>query len=114
MNNDDDEPDLALAFKIGLEDNGFIVDAFNDPILALQSFRDKEKNNKSYALALIDVKMPKMNGFELYNEIRKLDNKVKVCFITAFDIQEEHVECLLRKPVLIEDLVKRARAKIQN
>jgi DNA-binding response OmpR family regulator len=109
----DDEPDITFALGIGLEDNGFVVDTFNDPLLALQSFK-KEKNKKSYALALIDVKMPEMNGFELYNEIRKIDDKVKVCFITAFDIQKEDVQCLIRKPVLIEDLVKRVRSKIQN
>jgi DNA-binding response OmpR family regulator len=59
-----------LALIIGLEHNGFVVDAFNDPLLALQSFKDKEKNNTSYALVLVDVKMPKMNGFELCNELR--------------------------------------------
>jgi DNA-binding response OmpR family regulator len=69
----DDESDVTLAFKIGLEDNGFVVDAFNDPILALSSF-----NQGLYSLVLLDIKMPKMNGFELYREIRKLDDKVKI------------------------------------
>jgi DNA-binding response OmpR family regulator len=55
-----------------------------------------------------------MNGFELYNEIRKIDDKVKVCFLIAFDIQKEDVECLIRKPVSIGDLVKRVRAQILN
>jgi DNA-binding response OmpR family regulator len=113
----DDEYDITFALSIGLEDNGFEVDAFNDPLLALQTFKENEdKNNKneSYALALLDIKMRKMNGIELYNEIRKIDDKVKVCFITAFDIQKEDVECLIRKPILIGDLVKRVRAKIQN
>ena len=81
----DDEPDITLAFSIGLEDSGFEVDAFNDPLLALEAFKEK----KSYDLALIDVKMPKMNGFELYKEIRRVNDKVKVCFATAFDIQKE-------------------------
>ena len=114
----DDEYDITFALSIGLEDNGFVVDTFNNPLLALQSFKEKNekenKENESYALALLDVKMPGMNGFELYNEIRKIDDKVKVCFITAFDIQKEDVECLIRKPVVIGDLVKRVRAKIQN
>ena len=82
----DDEPDITLAFSMGLEDSGFTVDAFNDPLSALESFKEEKK---SYALALLDVNMPKMNGFELYNEIRKLDDKVNVCFVTAFDIQRE-------------------------
>ena len=111
----DDEPDITFALSIGLEDNGFVVDAFNDPLLALQSFKDKkERNKESYGLALIDIRMPKMDGFELYNEMKKMDDKVKVCFITAFDIQKEDVECLIRKPVVIGDLVKIVRAKIQS
>jgi DNA-binding response OmpR family regulator len=111
----DDEPDITFVLGMGLEDNGFVVDTFNDPLLALQSFKEKEKNKKeSYALALIDIKMPKMNGFELYNEIRKIDDKVKVCFITAFDIKKEDVECLIRKPIFIGDLVKRVRAELLN
>jgi two-component system, OmpR family, response regulator ChvI len=106
----DDEPDITFALSIGLEDNGFVVNAFNDPLLALQAFKDK-KEKESFALALIDIKMPKMNGFELYNEIRKIDDKVKVCFVTAFDIEQD-VECLIRKPIVIGELVKRVRAKI--
>src|SRR5918912_3270438 len=105
---------------MGLEDNGFVVDTFNDPLLALQSFKQKEKNKKeSYALALIDIKMPKMNGFELYDEIRKIDDKVKICFVTAFDIQKEEEDdlkavatlndkkpAIIKKPITIDDLVK--------
>ena len=87
----DDEPDITFALSIGLEDNGFVVNAFNDPLLALQSFKDQKEG--SFALALIDIKMPKMNGFELYNEIRKIDDKVPICFITAFDIEKQDVEC---------------------
>ena len=115
----DDEPDITLAFSIGLEDSGFEVDAFNDPLLALEAFKEK----KSYDLALIDVKMPKMNGFELYKEIRRVNDKVKVCFATAFDIQKEDEEDLalaasnekpiiIRKPITIEDLVKRIKMEL--
>jgi DNA-binding response OmpR family regulator len=68
----DDEPDITLTFSLALEDDGFVVDAFNDPPLALLSFK-----HGLYPLALIDIKMPKMNGFELYREIRKLDDKIK-------------------------------------
>ena len=62
----DDEPDITLSFNIVLEDNGFVVDAFNDPLLALSSFKQG-----IYDLALLDIKMPKMNGFELCGEIKK-------------------------------------------
>ena len=120
----DDEPDITLAFSMGLEDNGFTVDAFNDPLSALESFKEEKK---SYALALLDVNMPKMNGFELYNEIRKIDDKVKVCFVTAFDIQREEEgdlkalgtsndekPAIIRKPITIDDLVKRVNAELSD
>jgi DNA-binding response OmpR family regulator len=123
----DDEQDITFALNIGLEDNGFVVDSFNDPILALQSFKEKNRQeNDPYALALIDIKMPKMNGFELYNQIRKIDDKVKVCFITAFEIQkDEHFSSItksndkykpniIRKPIEVDELVKRLKAIIPN
>ena len=119
----DDEPDITLAFSMGLEDNGFVVDAFNDPLLALEAFKEQKK---SYDLALIDIKMPKMNGFELFKEIRKVNDKVKVCFATAFDIQKEEEEeglkamiatsnekpIIIRKPISIENLVKRVKMEV--
>ena len=73
-----DEPDIAMAFKLALQDAGYIVDTYLDPLTALSKFR-----TTSYDLVILDIKMPKLNGFELYAEIRKVDNKVKVCFITA-------------------------------
>ena len=118
----DDEPDITLAFSMGLEDSGFTVDAFNDSLLALEAFKEE---NKSYTLALLDIKMPNMNGFELCNEMRKVNDKVKVCFVTAFDIQKEEEEDLkavttlnekpviIRKPITIDDLVKRVRAELR-
>jgi two-component system, OmpR family, response regulator ChvI len=120
----DDEPDITLGFSIGLEDAGFLVDAFNDPLLALQSF--KQKHSSHYALVLIDIKMPKMNGFELYREIRKVNDKVRVCFVTAFDLQEEDEDDLksvatsyvkpitIRKPIAIDDLVGIVKSEMMS
>ena len=71
----DDEDDINLLFKIVLEDNGYKVDTFNDPLVALQNF-----TTGSYDLSLLDMVMPKMNGFELYQKIRMLDDKVKIRF----------------------------------
>jgi DNA-binding response OmpR family regulator len=108
----DNEPDIALVFKIGLEDNGFVVDAFNDPELASANFKDG-----LYDLLLLDIKMPKMNGIEFYQRMKEIDKKVKVCFITASEIHYYEkitkellptlgARRLIRKPIKIEDLVK--------
>ena len=125
----DDEPDITLIFAMGLEDNGFTVDAFNDPIQALSNFK-----SGVYDLALIDYKMPNMNGFELYREIRKVDHKIKVCFVTAFELyyeelknkfqpssltassehKREDVKCFIPKPVDIDDLVVRINEELNS
>src|SRR5919199_4118834 len=112
----DDEHDIALAFKISLENNGFIVDTFNDPQEALSNFKVG-----LYDLLLIDVKMPKMNGFELYQEMEKIDNKAKVCFITAFEIYYKSlrelfptvkVDCFIKKPITNDELIERITTEL--
>jgi DNA-binding response OmpR family regulator len=118
----DDEPDITFAFQKGLRDRGFLtVDTVNDPRLALSSFQAG-----SYDLLLIDIVMPQMDGFGLYEEIRKLDEKVKVCFITAFDVNYkalravfpsansvEDIGCFIKKPVNVEDLVKHIEGELR-
>src|ERR687886_1499179 len=74
----DDEPDITSSFDMILQMNGFEVDTYNDPLLALSNFKPN-----SYGLALLDIRMPKMNGFELYKKIKDIDKNVEVCFITA-------------------------------
>jgi len=100
----DDEPDIANLYKLSLECDGFVVDAFNDPLLVLSNYRAG-----IYDLLLIDIKMPQMNGFELYQKLRNMGDTPKVCFITAFeefnkqfrelfpDLKEK--ACFLRKPI---------------
>jgi DNA-binding NtrC family response regulator len=114
----DDEIDITLAFKKGLESNGFMVDIYNDPVTALLNFK-----SDFYDLILVDVRMPKMNGFELYQEIEKVDKKSKVCFITAFEVYYHalreifptlEVSCFIRKPIEIDDLVKRINSEIHS
>ena len=106
----DDEPGTTLPFKLGLENYGFKVDTYNDPNLALHNF-----SNGSYDLALIDVRMEGMNGFELVQEIKRIDKNIKVCFITSFkayydSLLEEYPNmdhrCFIQKPISIEDLLK--------
>ena len=77
----DDESDIILPIKISLEDNGFEVDAFNEPLLALSNFKAN-----SYDLVILDIKMPDMNGFELYREMRKIDEKIKSSFLQQRNI----------------------------
>jgi DNA-binding response OmpR family regulator len=108
----DDEQDITTIFKMGLENNQFIVTTFNDPIEALSKFRPG-----LYDLLILDIRMPGMDGFQLYRKIRAVDNKVNVCFLTAFDESRgefrtsfpflDEVKCYLKKPVTIRDLVKR-------
>ena len=114
----DDSSDITLTVKIGLEASGlFEVDTFNDPELAVSSLK-----RGLYDLALLDFKMPKMYGYELYDEMKKIDNRLKVCFMTATYQDYEalraafptvEVECYIQKPVEIKDLVRRISVELQ-
>jgi DNA-binding response OmpR family regulator len=83
----DDEPDVIVALKTVLEENEFKVDSFVDPVLALKNFEAD-----LYDLLVFDIKMPQLNGFELYREIRKIDPTTKVCFLTALSEFQEYDE----------------------
>ena len=108
----DDEQDITTIFKIGLENNQFIVTTFNDPLEALSRFEPG-----LYDLMILDIRMPGMNGFQLYNKIKGIDDNVKVCFLTAFEEARgefkssfpflEEVKCYLKKPITVQDLIKR-------
>ena len=107
----DDEPDLTQVSALALEYHGYKVDSFNDPQEALSKFKPG-----SYDLIILDIKMPKMDGFELYHEIKKKDNNAKVCFLTASELYYEEFRneeyraldrnLFIRKPIDNEDLVK--------
>jgi two-component system, OmpR family, response regulator ChvI len=114
----DDEPDITLSFKMILENKGFKVDAYNDPLEALNSFKPSY-----YDLLLLDIKMPKIEGFQLYDELRKKDESVKVIFITAFDINYEalrkmyphlKIESFVRKPIDSEHLITAVRSELEH
>jgi CheY-like chemotaxis protein len=111
----DDEPDITYTIKNLLEDNGYKVDEFNDPILALNNYKVN-----FYALVILDIKMPKMDGFELYIKIREKDPKAKICFLTAIttfneDFRKTRValgktineDYFIQKPIKSQDLVKK-------
>jgi DNA-binding response OmpR family regulator len=106
----DDESDICLTLASVLEDNGFVVKTFDDPILALENFRQD-----SYDLLILDIIMKNMNGFELYRKINKIDKKVKVCFLTAskfnyggfMDVLIELKENqIIQKPIQNDELIK--------
>jgi CheY-like chemotaxis protein len=126
----DDEPDITLCFKMALEDNGFKehVDVYNDPCMALSAF-----SPGSYALLLLDIAMPTINGLALYEKIRKIDSEIKVLFVTAFDVDYEVFKklypskeyedviatllensegCFIKKPIETDDLVRRVRKEL--
>lgn len=112
----DDEADILGLFKMVLESDARLkVDAFADPIVALENFRPG-----LYDLLLIDIAMPKMNGFELYDKIRELDKKVKISFVTASEMFYEEIRkeafpefdttiCFIRKPIANPDLIQQVR-----
>ena len=74
----DDEYDITFVFKIILAEKGFAVDIYNDPIIALSMYKPYY-----YDLVMIDLRLPGMTGFELYNQLRKIDNTTKICFLTS-------------------------------
>ena len=115
----DDEPDLTQVSALALEYHGFKVDSFNDPQEALTKYEPG-----LYDLVILDIKMPKMDGFELYNEIKKKDNNANVCFLTAGELYYEEFRkkeyctidrnLFLRKPIENEELVKQITKMIKK
>jgi two-component system, OmpR family, response regulator ChvI len=84
----DDEPDITFSLKTILEGNRFAyVDTFHDPADVISKYNNQP--GTMYDLLIIDILMPRMNGFELYEKIKKIDNNAKVCFISAYRLYFE-------------------------
>ena len=83
----DDEPDINMLLMLILEDSGYKVDVYADPILALSNFKPNY-----YDLVILDIIMPTMNGFVFYQRIRELDTGVKACFLTASETSQQEFE----------------------
>ena len=115
----DDNYDHTATFKMGLELAGFEVDAYNDSAIALSKFKPDY-----YDLMLIDIKMPKIDGFELYEKVSEIDNKVKVWFITAYETydrvlkevppksREMILNHFVEKPIEIDILVNQIKLEL--
>jgi DNA-binding NtrC family response regulator len=116
----DDERDITMTLKVGLEEDGpFEVYLFNNAQSALRSFKPN-----FYALVLIGVRMPYMDGFELYAELKKIDPSIKVCFLTASEMyyedprEENHSDLrenvFIQKPISTDDLIMKINEKINS
>ena len=115
----DNEYDITFTLQTGLEDGDFDVDAFTDPELALSSFKPG-----IYHLVILDIVMPKMDGFELYEELKKADPGVKICFLTASEMYHEEMrgvehcalnkDLFLQKPISNDDLIREINNKINS
>jgi DNA-binding response OmpR family regulator len=99
-----------------LEENGFDTDAYDNPQDALQNFK-----SGMYDLAVLDIKMPKIDGIKLYQEIRKIDKKVRVCFITASEeyyikkIPElKKAKCFMQKPISMDRFIGRIKLALEE
>jgi DNA-binding response OmpR family regulator len=118
----DNEIDITYALENALENYEFKVDSFNDPLLALANFKIN-----FYDLVILDIKMPKMDGFELYTKIREKDPRVKICFLTASELFYEEFrntrlklgekigeEYFIQKPIKTEDLLEKINRLISS
>jgi DNA-binding response OmpR family regulator len=113
----DDEQDLNFTLKTILDETGsFQVESFTNPVLALSEFRAGV-----YDLAILDIRMPGMNGFQLCRKLRDVDNKLKICFLTAAEllyyretdsdiIDDLGTDCFVQKPIDNEYFVKNIKA----
>jgi CheY-like chemotaxis protein len=121
----DDDPDITLTFKKGLEEkNGtsgnkvvLQIFSYNNPLLALAEFK-----TNFYDLLLVDVNMPKMNGFEFSEKILELDLNVRICYISAGEmnigaLREQYkslsIGCFIKKPVTMENLIRKVKAELE-
>lgn len=114
----DDEQDIALSLKAGLQKKGFSVDAYSDPQLALDNYKPNV-----YDLLIIDIRMPKLNGFELVRSIKKKDGNALVWFLTAFEMYYDEfkkifpdldVKSFIRKPISASELASKITLELEQ
>jgi CheY-like chemotaxis protein len=121
----DDNPDITLTFRRAFEEANrisapkisFHVNTYNDPILALSEFKPD-----FYDLMLVDIEMPKMNGFDFCVKVFEVDLNPKVCFISSALINQEALKeqypslsfgCFIEQPITIDNLIRRVEAELE-
>jgi DNA-binding response OmpR family regulator len=121
----DDDPDITFTFKkafeeadrIGGNKMSFHVDTYNDPLVALSEFKPD-----FYDLLLIDINLPKMNGFDFCTKIFEVDLNPKVCFMSSLLVNQEALKeqypslsigCFIEKPVTIDSLIIKVKAELE-
>jgi DNA-binding response OmpR family regulator len=121
----DDDPDITFTFKKAFEEANriggskisFHVNTYNDPLLALSEFKPD-----FYDLMLVDINMPKMNGFDFCVKVFEVDLNPKVCFISSALINQEALKeqypslsfgCFIEKPITIDSLVRRVKSELE-
>jgi DNA-binding NtrC family response regulator len=114
----DDEPDITTVLRKGLENEGFTVRTYNDPVEALRKF-----SPDTYDLVITDVLMPKLNGFELYSKMVKQDPRLKVGFLSGLEIHdktyklahpESNIAFVLKKPLSVVTLVEKVKSELDE
>lgn len=113
----DDEKDITSTLKLGLDQAGFDVRTENSALRVLDDFKPG-----MYDMVLLDVRMPDIDGFTLYEKMREIDRRIKVCFLTAFDVAYLDLfkekfpflpdKCYIKKPVTVRNLVQMIKAEL--
>lgn len=118
----DDEPDTLFTYESILSDEGYNVKTFSDPQEALEHFFQLPDPSSHYKLALLDIRMPKLNGLQLFYKMKALSPKIKIMFCSALDVAQEVAsvlpdidhEHLIRKPVEKEHFVNKVNSAVDK
>ena len=101
----DDEPDILFTYKSLLSAEGYNVQPFTDPQEALKHFVQLPDPSSYYQLVLLDIRMPRLNGLQLFYRIKAISHNTKIMFCSALDMAEELVSIL--PDIKYDDIIKK-------